>query len=64
MGQGRRKAYFEGRYATIPVYEGPSLRAGHEIKGPAIVEEPFTTVIVYPGQRARLDRLGNYRITL
>ncbi|MGH7858345.1 MAG: hypothetical protein ACREQY_13560 [Candidatus Binatia bacterium] len=34
------------------------------MKGPAIVEEPFTTVVVYPRHRATLDRLGNYRIEL
>jgi N-methylhydantoinase A len=58
-----RRAYFEGRYATAPVYDGSALRAGHQIKGPAIVEEAFTTVVVYPGQRATVDDYGNYRIT-
>ena len=40
------------------------LAASHEIKGPAIIEEPFTTVIVYPGHRASTDAHGNYRIAL
>ncbi len=62
--KGKRRAYFEGRYVPVPVYDGPSLRPGHEIKGPAIVEEPFTTVVVYPRQRATIDALGNYRIAL
>jgi N-methylhydantoinase A len=58
-----RRAYFEGRYATAPVYDGAALRAGHQIKGPAIVDEAFTTVVVYPGQRAAVDDYGNYWIT-
>jgi N-methylhydantoinase A len=58
-----RRAYFEGRYATAPVYDGAALRAGHQIKGPAIVDEPFTTVVVYPGQHAAVDDYGNYWIT-
>ena len=62
--KGKRRAYFEGRYSTVPVYDGGALRAGNEIKGPAIVEETFTTVVVYPGHRARIDGYGNYRITL
>jgi N-methylhydantoinase A len=62
--KGKRHAYFEGRYSTVPVYDGGALRAGHEIKGPAIVEETFTTVVIYPGHRARIDGYGNYRITL
>jgi N-methylhydantoinase A len=60
--KGRRRAYFEGRFQNVAVYDGPALRPGHEIKGPAIIEEPFTTVIVYPDHRASLDGYGNYRI--
>ena len=37
---------------------------GAMIKGPAIIEEPFTTIVLHPGQVATLDRLGNYRIEL
>jgi N-methylhydantoinase A len=62
--KGRRRAYFEGGFATVPVYEGSALRAGHRIKGPAIVEEAFTTVVVHPGHRAEIDERGNYRIAL
>ena len=62
--KGKRRAYFENRFASVPVYDGGALRAGHEIKGPAIVEEVFTTLVVYPGHRARIDEYGNYRVTL
>jgi N-methylhydantoinase A len=62
--KGRRRAYFGDGFATVPVYEGSALRAGHRIKGPAIVEEAFTTVVVYPGHRAEIDERGNYRIAL
>jgi N-methylhydantoinase A len=61
---GARKAFFRGRYAATPVYEGPRLVPGQTILGPAIVEEPFTTVVVYPGSRATVDPWGNYTITL
>ena len=37
---------------------------GHRIEGPAIVEERFTTIVIYPGQTAELDRFGNYLIAL
>jgi N-methylhydantoinase A len=60
--KGRRRAYFEGGFATVPVYEGSALRAGHRIKGPAIVDEGFTTVVVNPEHRAEIDERGNYRI--
>jgi N-methylhydantoinase A len=59
---GARKAFFRGRYVATPVYEGPRLVPGQTILGPAIVEEPFTTIVVYPGQRATVDQWGNYSI--
>ena len=45
-----------------PVYDGPRMRVGHRIVGPAIIEEPFTTIVVHPRQRATLDRFGNYHV--
>ena len=62
--KGRRKAYFGGRFVVTPIYEGPKMRAGQRVKGPAIVEEPFTTIVLHPKQTATLDRHGNYRIEL
>jgi N-methylhydantoinase A len=61
---GARKAFFRGRYVATPVYDGPRLVPGQTILGPAIVEEPFTTIVVYPGQRATVDQWGNYGITV
>lgn len=62
--KGRRKAYFGGRFVVTPIYDGPSMRASQRVKGPAIIEEPFTTIVVHPRQVATLDRHGNYRIVL
>ena len=62
--KGTRKAYFDGRFVATTIYDGPRLRAGQRVKGPAIIEEPFTTIVLHPGQVATLDRLGNYRIEL
>jgi N-methylhydantoinase A len=62
--KGRRAAFFAGRFITAPVYDGSRLRAGHRVTGPAIIEEPFTTIVLHPKQVATLDRLGNYRITV
>ncbi|HVH17914.1 MAG TPA: hydantoinase/oxoprolinase family protein [Myxococcota bacterium] len=62
--RARRPAYFGGRFVDTPVYDGEALGAGHRIEGPAIVEERFTTIVVYPGHVAELDRHGNYAIEL
>ena len=62
--RSRRPAYFDGRFEDTPVYDGDQLGCGHEIEGPAIVEERFTTIVIHPGQRARIDSAGNYVITI
>jgi N-methylhydantoinase A len=62
--KGRRQAFFGGRFVSTPLYDGPRIRVGQRITGPAIIEEPFTTIVLHPRQRARLDRFGNYHIAI
>jgi N-methylhydantoinase A len=60
--RSRRPAFFGGRFVETPVYDGDEIGHGHRIEGPAIVEERFTTIVVYPGWLAELDAHGNYLI--
>jgi N-methylhydantoinase A len=54
-------AHFRGlEPAAVPRYDGEDLPAGAEIEGPAVIREPTTTVIVYPGSRAEVTAAGNY----
>ena len=62
--RGRRPAWFGDRFVDTPVYDGEGLGAGQRLQGPAIVEERFTTIVLYPGHDAELDPYGNYRIRL
>lgn len=48
-----------GRLAETPVYRAAQLLPGNVVVGPAIIEPTTTTVVVHPGQRARLDAYGN-----
>jgi N-methylhydantoinase B len=61
----RRPAYFaqKGR-VDVPVHLGRELAPGSAIAGPAIIEEPTTTVVVYPGSRARVSAAGSYVIDI
>ena len=59
-----RPAYFQDGYVDTPVYDGPSLGAGAHVEGPAIIEEPFTTIVVWPQDTAEVDRWGNYVMTI
>jgi N-methylhydantoinase A len=61
----RRVAYFpELGEVEIPVHLGAALAAGSSIAGPALVIEPETTIVVYPGSTAHVSALGNYRLEL
>ncbi len=62
--KAHRKAWFGGRFVATPIYDGPRMRAGHRVQGPAIIEEPFTTIVLHPHQEAVLDAHGTYRIQL
>ena len=62
--KGRRRVWFDGRFEDAAVYDGARLRASQKVVGPAIVEETFTTIVVYPGQQAALDAHGNYHLTV
>jgi N-methylhydantoinase A len=59
------EAYFkETGLAPVPRYDGAALPAGTKIHGPAILREPTTTVVVYPGSSAVVTELGNYLLEL
>ena len=58
-----RRANLGDGYANTNIFSGPELEPGHVVTGPAIIEETFTTLVVYPGWRAILDDAGDYEIT-
>ena len=53
----------EGVHETA-IYDGARLAPGMGFVGPAIVEDPGTTIVVHPGNAVRMDGYGNIRITL
>lgn len=58
--EGERPAFFGDGFVSTPVFDGDSIAPPMEVDGPAIVEEPFTTVVVPPGWRMTLDDLEDY----
>ena len=56
-----RTCYFGGNEGVLtPIFKPEDLKIGMNIEGPAIVEEPTTTLVVYPGMSARISGAGNY----
>ncbi|HTH97462.1 MAG TPA: hydantoinase/oxoprolinase family protein [Stellaceae bacterium] len=60
-----RSAYF-GRYGAMEagVWRRGDLRPGDHVSGPAILEEPTSTIVLYPGQIASVDPYLNLEIAL
>lgn len=58
--KGTRKAYFAGRWRNTSIYDGERFGAGQKVDGPAIIEEPFTTIVIPPRWGVKLDKQGNY----
>ncbi|MCX8023538.1 MAG: hydantoinase/oxoprolinase family protein [Syntrophorhabdaceae bacterium] len=61
-----RQVYWKekGGFFDTPCYDGDRLKYGNVIKGPAIIEEKKTTVVIPPGCEATVDAYENYLVTL
>jgi len=61
---GTRKVYFKefNDIKATPVFKGENLVYGDVVHGPAIIEEPTTTVVIIPGYCARITKFNNYCI--
>ena len=51
-----------GEFIKTPVYDGNFLSNGHQIHGPAVVEEDTTTLVIEPGWMLELHKSGTYFI--
>ena len=58
--RGRREAYFDGGFITVPVYDGLKLVNGNVVSGPAIVDQPTTTIVVPDEFELACDEYDNY----
>lgn len=57
----QRRVFLDARrgWQDADIYDYRDLAQGHELKGPAVVEAPTTTVALPEGCVGRVDRLGN-----
>jgi hypothetical protein len=58
----KRPCFSNGKFVNTPVYDSSRLKPGNVIRGPAIVEEPTTTVVIPKGFDCILDEYENYVI--
>lgn len=57
---GHRRAWFDGTEVDAPVYDGLVLSHGNVVQGPAIVEQPTTTIVVPADYVLACDARDNY----
>jgi len=60
--KGKRRVFFSRfarRFLETPVYDYDRLTVGAAVKGPAIIELPFTTTLVPPDHKVTVDLYAN-----
>jgi N-methylhydantoinase A len=57
--RGTRRIYVDGGFTQAPVYARLELPVGAVIPGPAILEQPDTTIFIDLGLVSSVDRFGN-----
>jgi N-methylhydantoinase A len=61
-----RDVFFEetGEFVRTNIYAGAHLGCGARVRGPAVIEESTTTVVVGPSGTLEVDKLGNFVIRI
>jgi len=57
-----RRANLGRGFEEAAIHLGPALRPGDLVRAPAVIEETFTTIAVYPGWHGLVDDAGDYRL--
>lgn len=58
-----RRANLGLGFRQTDVFLGTDLKPGNVVTGPAIIDETFTTIVVYPRWQAIVDDAGDYELT-
>lgn len=64
LKESRPVLFEEDGWIDTKVYIRDCLNAGSKIQGPAIVEEPSSSTVIYPGQSLTVDIYGNLIIEM
>jgi N-methylhydantoinase A len=58
----RRAVNLDGEWHEVAIVEGGGLAPGAPVGGPVVVEYPESTVVVRPGWRGTVDRVGSLEL--
>ncbi len=57
-GSGSKEAYFEENWQEVPIFDRMRLEPGAVVRGPGILYEPHSTVVIEPGWWGRMNAKG------
>jgi N-methylhydantoinase A len=64
-GESHRKVFFDGRFVNnCPIYTRVEMSPGSKGKGPCIVEDYDSTLVIPPRSRYMVDEFGSFSIAL
>ena len=60
--KGKREVFFEeaAGFVATPLYDGDAMMYGNLVKGPAVVEQKTTTIVVPPDHTLEVARYGDF----
>jgi N-methylhydantoinase A len=58
----QHRAYFDGSFVSVNVYDRAKLRAGNRVRGPAIVIQMDATTVIHPNHTGEVDEYLNILI--
>ena len=61
--RGTRRAHLGGAWVDAAIWNRLALPLDAVVKGPAILEQPDTTIVIEPGSQGRVDAWGNLILT-
>ena len=59
----QHRAYFDGSFTSVNVYDRAKLRAGNRIRGPAIIIQMDATTVIHPNHTGEVDEYLSILIT-
>ena len=60
----RRVDFDEAGVHEAEIYDAHKLEPDMSLTGPAVIEDPTTTIVITPGKQARMDAYGNIHIEM
>ena len=58
----QHRAYFDGSFSSVNVYDRTKLRAGNRVRGPAIIVQMDATTVIHPNHTGEVDEYLNVLI--